>query len=95
MKLVQDALNLLEYETEMHEGEKREVLERIRRHLELMYGSGRGKKKELQYELFSTPCAGAPSRQWAREKYASHKTSKGDWPFTCTRTSWRRSVRAS
>jgi len=52
IKLVQDALNLLEYETEMHEGRKREILERIRRHLELIYGTGEGKKERIALPAF-------------------------------------------
>lgn len=52
IKLVQDALNLLEYETEMHEGRKQEVLERIRHHLEVIYGTGEGRREKIAIPAF-------------------------------------------
>ncbi len=52
IKLVQDALNLLEYETQMPEEQKRLVLERIRRHLELIYGTGEGRKERIAIPAF-------------------------------------------
>ena len=36
-RLIEDALSLVEYETETYEGHKREVLERVCRHLEAIY----------------------------------------------------------
>jgi|SRR5271157_118983 len=78
IKLVQDALNLLEYETEMHKGRKREILERIRRHLELIYGTGEGKKETIAIPAFlDSLCRRASQAMGPREIRITQNVEKG------------------
>jgi signal transduction histidine kinase len=46
-KLIEDAISLIEYETEAREGEKREVLERVRRLLEGIYRIDDDRKERI------------------------------------------------
>lgn len=50
--LIEDALSLVEYETDIHEGDKREVLELVRRRLEAIYSIEDDTKERIEVPAF-------------------------------------------
>jgi len=67
-KLIEDALSLVEYEAETYEGDKREVLERVRRHLEAIYRIDDDRKERIALPAFlHTVCNDAVRAMGQRE----------------------------